>query len=108
MLNSIAILIVLTVATGFGDYFIKLAANSPQGILTRTFAVGMMLYALPAIGWFFLMQTHSLTLISVAYSASTIIILSAIGFFIFNETIGPREILGLTLALASVAVMAKG
>jgi multidrug transporter EmrE-like cation transporter len=39
------------------------------------------------------------------YSASTIILLAALGFFVFKEAFGLREVLGISLAIAAVVVM---
>lgn len=52
-----------------------------------------------------LMKSHSLATISVMYSASTIILLALLGYVVFKEAFGWREAVGLTLAIAAVAVM---
>ena len=65
----------------------------------------MLLYALPAIGWFFLMRSHSLAAIGVFYSAATILILAGLGVIVFKEAFGVRELLGVSLAIAAVAVI---
>jgi len=54
------------------------------------------------------MRTHSLAMIGVLYSASTIVLLAALGVFVFKEPFGWREVLGLSLAVASVLVMSQG
>ncbi len=64
-----------------------------------------MLYGSPAIGWFFLMRSHSLAAIGVFYSAATIFLLAILGTVVFREPFGPREWLGLALAIAAVVVM---
>ncbi|MDP3341118.1 hypothetical protein [Frigidibacter sp.] len=107
-MTSLLILIGITGLTLIGDYCIKLASGAQSGLFSRTFVVGMVFYGLPAIGWFFLMRTHSLAAIGVLYSASTIILLAALGFFMFKEPFGWREALGLSLAVASVVVMSQG
>lgn len=99
------ILIAVTGATLLGDYFIKIASGKAVGLLSPTFAVGLMLYALPAVGWYFLMKSHSLTVIGVLYSAATLILLALLGVFVFDETFGWREGLGITLALVAVAIV---
>jgi len=107
-MTSLLILIGITGLTLIGDYCIKLASGAQSGLFSWTFVVGMVFYGLPAIGWFFLMRTHSLAAIGVFYSASTIILLAALGFFVFKEPFGWREALGLSLAVASVVVMSQG
>ena len=105
-MTSILILVTITVLTIAGDYFIKLASDQPGGLTTAVFAAGVALYALPAIGWFFLMRSHSLAAIGVFYSAAVIILLAGLGTLVFKEAFGLREGLGVTLAVAAVVVMA--
>ena len=107
-MTSLLVLIGITGLTLVGDYCIKLASGAEGGLLRRSFVLGMILYGLPAIGWFFLMRTHSLAMIGVLYSASTIVLLAALGVFVFKEPFGWREVLGLSLAVASVLVMSQG
>lgn len=105
MWASYLILAAITAFTLLGDYLIKVASDKDGGLLTWWFVGGALLYALPAIGWFYLMKSHSLAMIGVMYSASTILLLAALGYFVFKEALGWREVIGLTLAIASVAVM---
>lgn len=106
-MTSVSILIAITAATVLGDYFVKLATAESYGLGSSRFIVGALLYALPSIGWFFLMKNHSLAMIGVLYSASTIVLLAALGVFVFREHFGFRDFCGITLALASVGVMTK-
>lgn len=104
-MKSMLILFAITAATLVGDYCIKLASERTSGVTSYTFYLGAILYALPAVGWFFLMRQHSLATIGVFYSASTIILLAALGYFVFKENFGMREMVGIMLAVASVVVM---
>lgn len=88
-----------------GDYLIKVASQKPAGLVTLSFIGGAVLYALPAVGWFYLMRNHSLTAIGVFYSAATILILSGLGFFVFKEAFGLREALGVSFAIAAVLIV---
>jgi drug/metabolite transporter (DMT)-like permease len=104
-MSSIIILVVITSLTIAGDYFIKVASDRPDGLTTAVFAAGVVLYALPAVGWFFLMRSHSLAAIGVFYSATILILLAGMGALVFREAFGLREALGVGLAIASVVVM---
>jgi drug/metabolite transporter (DMT)-like permease len=104
-INTTLILLTITGLTLVGDYCIKIASAQSHGLTSSTFVIGLILYGLPAIGWFLLMRDHSLAVIGVFYSASTILMLAAMGYFVFNEQIGLREGVGLSLAVASVIVM---
>lgn len=105
MFVSLMILAAITGLTLFGDYAIKVASAKDSGLLSIWFILGAILYGLPAVGWFYLMKSHSLATIGVMYSASTIILLALLGYFVFKEAFGWREAVGLTLAIAAVAVM---
>ncbi len=104
-MTSILILLTITALTLAGDYFIKLASLQTGGLTTAVFGAGIALYALPAVGWFFLMRSHSLAAIGVFYSAAVLILLAAMGALLFREPFGLRETLGVALAVASVVVM---
>ena len=104
-MNSIAILGAVVVVTIFGDYFIKLASVKPDGLTSPLLLLGALFYATSAVGWYFLMKIHSLAAIGALYSAATILVLAALGFFVFKEAIGLREGIGIALALLAVAVL---
>lgn len=104
-MKTAVILIVIIALTVVGDYMIKVASQKPSGLTTWLFFGGALLYALPAIGWFYLMRSHSLAAIGVLYSTATILILVGLGFFVFKEAFGLREALGVSLAIAAVLVV---
>lgn len=99
------VLLAVTGLTLLGDYCIKLASGKQHGLMTAQFALGALFYSLPAVGWFFLMKSHSLAVIGVLYSVSTIILLAALGMAVFNEPFGWREGVGIMLAIAAVIVI---
>lgn len=105
MINSLLILTAIVITQISGDYFVKIASGRPDSLMSLNLAIGVMLYGATALGWYFLMKVHSLAEIGVIYSASTILILAALGYFAFHEAIGFRQAVGLTLAVASVFVM---
>lgn len=102
---TILILIAVCGATLIGDYLIKPASDSEAHPASLTFVLGMILYGLPAVGWFYLMKSHSLAAVAIFYSASTVILMALLGVVVFREQFGPREGIGLLLAVSSVAVM---
>lgn len=105
MPSSFAILGIVTIATLLGDYFLKIATGKVGGMASGWFAAGAMTYGLLAIGWYFLMKSNSLATIAVMFSASTILLLTALGHFVFKEQFGLREGIGVSLAVLSVVVM---
>lgn len=104
-MRTAVLLIIVTAVTLVGDYFIKVASGRPNGLWTPTFAIGLVLYGLPAIGWFYLMRSHALSVIGVLYSAATVLLLTGLSIFVFKEGFGWREALGVMLALLAVTVV---
>ena len=92
-------------ATLIGDYFLKTALQKSDGLLSINVGAGVFSYGLVAIGWFFVLKFNTLAFASVIYSAATVITLTALGYFAFKEQLGPREVLGVSLAVLSVVVM---
>lgn len=102
---TLSILALITIMTLLGDYCIKLATHNDLGLYSSLFLVGAVLYGLPAVGWFFLMKSHSLAMVGVMYSAATLIMLTLMGYLLFKESLGWREVCGLSLAISAVIVM---
>ena len=61
-----------------GDYFLKLASGREQPLRTSWFYLGFALYASTAFGWVFVMKYLKLATISVLYSVSLVLLLTAI------------------------------
>jgi undecaprenyl phosphate-alpha-L-ara4N flippase subunit ArnF len=102
---TVTVLLIVTILTLIGDYFLKVATGKSEGIASGWFAAGVVTYGILAFGWFVLMKSNSLAAIGVMFSASTILLLSALGYFVFKEQFGLREALGVSLAVLSVVVM---
>lgn len=106
-MRTFLILSFIVILTLLGDYCIKIASGKPEGLLSKYFYFGALLYAIPAVGWFFLMKSHSLAVIGVLYSVSLIVMLALLGVVIFKEAIGLREVAGLTLAILAVVIIGQ-
>ena len=105
--NTLPILVVVAVATLVGDYFIKTAALSPAGIHNPRLAIGAIVYGLTALGWFFLMRSHSLAMIAVIFTAMTTVVLAGMGYFLFDEGFRARDGIGVALAILALISMYK-
>lgn len=105
MTNSLIILAIVATAALLGDYFLKVATGKPEGIASAWFVAGAATYGLLAFGWYFLMKSNSLATIAVMFSASIILLLTALGHFVFKEPFGLREGFGVSLAVLAVLVM---
>lgn len=100
--TSFVLLALVTVMTVGGDYFIKTATGHAAGMHSALFVVGAALYGLSAIGWFYLMRTHTLTWLAVSYSAATLVFVALLGVVAFGETLRSRDVLAMAMALGAL------
>ncbi len=90
-----------------GDYFLKRASGEASPLATPAFLVGLALYSSTAFAWVFVMNYLKLATIGAIYSVCMILMLTAMGFFVFGETLNRYEILGIVFALASIALLSR-
>ena len=90
-----------------GDYFLKLASARVQPLRTGWFYLGFALYASTAFGWVFVMRYLKLATISVLYSVSMVLLLTAVGVLLFRESLNYFELAAIVLALASLVLLMR-
>lgn len=90
-----------------GDYFLKLASREEHSLRTPWFFIGFALYAATAFGWLFVMKHLKLATISVLYSVSMIVLLTAVGVGVFRESLNYAEIAGLLMAIAALILLVR-
>src|SRR5215510_16349669 len=107
--SSLALLVTIgfSVVGVVGDYFLKLASENENSMKTKWFYIGFVLYASTAFGWVFVMKYLKLATISVLYSVSMILLLTAIGVVFFRETLNLLELTGIVLAVASLVLLIR-
>jgi small multidrug resistance pump len=107
--HTIAILVTIGFsAVGvLGDYFLKLASQQAAPLRSGWFALGFAVYASTAFGWVYVMRHLKLAAVGVVYSVSMIVLLTAVGALGFGERLGPRELAGLILAIASLYLLMR-
>ena len=88
-----------------GDYFLKLASAREQPLRTGWFYLGFVLYASTAFGWVFVMRHLKLATIGVLYSISMVLLLTAIGVVLFQESLNYFEVIGIVLAVVSLVLL---
>src|SRR5262245_60373346 len=90
-----------------GDYFLKLASSRDQPLRSGWFYLGFALYASTAFGWVFVMRHLKLATISVLYSVSMVLLLTAMGVLLFRELLNYYELTGIALAVASLVLLMR-
>ena len=107
--RTIAVLVTLafSVIGVLGDYFLKLASAREQPLRTSWFFLGFALYSSTAFGWVFVMKHLKLATISVLYSVSLVLLLTAIGVVLFQEALNHFEVIGIVLAVISLVLLMR-
>ena len=107
--STIAVLVTVafSMVGVLGDYFLKLASARDQPLRTSWFYLGFALYASTAFGWVFVMRYLKLATISVLYSVSLVLLLTAIGVVLFRESLNYFEVIGIVLAVISLALLMR-
>lgn len=104
---AIAVTLAFSVIGVVGDYFLKLASQQTHSLKSPWFYIGFALYASTAFGWVFVMKHLKLATISVVYSVSMVLLLTAIGVISFRETLSTYEIAGLAMAIGSLVLLMR-
>jgi len=110
-MDSKALAIIVTIGFSIvgvvGDYFLKLASANDQSLKSREFYIGFLIYASTAFGWVFVMKHLKLATISVLYSVSLVLLLTAIGVVLFQESLNYFEVVGIALAVISLVLLMR-
>ncbi len=90
-----------------GDYFLKRASGEAHPLSTLNFLVGLALYSSTAFAWVFVMRYLKLATIGAIYSVCMILVLTAMGFLLFNESLNRHEVVGIVFAIASIVLLSR-
>lgn len=104
---AVIVTIAFSLVGVLGDYFLKLASQEENSLRTPWFYLGFALYATTAFGWVFVMKHLKLGTISVLYSVSMVVLLTAVGVVIFRETLSYAEFAGLVMAIAALILLVR-
>jgi drug/metabolite transporter (DMT)-like permease len=104
---AMIVTIAFSVVGVVGDYFLKLASGREQPLRSAWFYIGFALYASTAFGWVFVMRHLKLATISVLYSVSMVLLLTAIGVVLFRESLNYYELAGIVMAVASLVLLMR-
>jgi small multidrug resistance pump len=104
---AVVVTIAFSVVGVLGDYFLKLASRNEDSLKSGWFYIGFALYAATAFGWVFVMKHLKLATISVLYSVSMVVLLTAVGMVFFRESLNYYEIAGLMMAIAALILLVR-
>ncbi len=97
--------VALSLITVIGDFFIKHSSLQQSFNGWRYLILGAVIYALTALGWFFVMRKIKLFTAGAVYAISCVILLTLISIFYFKEKATALEILGVSLAIVSLVLL---
>jgi multidrug transporter EmrE-like cation transporter len=104
---AVVVTLAFSVVGVLGDYFLKLASEEEDSLKSPWFYIGFALYAATAFGWVFVMKHLKLGTISVLYSVSMMLLLTAVGVGVFREPLSYSEIAGLIMAIAALILLVR-
>jgi small multidrug resistance pump len=104
---AVVVTLAFSVVGVVGDYFLKLASQQEHSLRTPSFYLGFALYASTAFGWVYVMKHLKLGTISVLYSVSMVVLLTAVGVAMFRESLNYAEMLGLVMAIAALVLLVR-
>src|SRR2546430_16291062 len=104
---AVVVTITFSLVGVVGDYYLKLASAKDESLKSPAFYLGFVLYASTAFGWVFVMKHLKLATISVLYSVSLVLLLTAIGVVLFRESLNYFEIIGIVLAVVSLVLLIR-
>src|SRR5260370_11482599 len=104
---AVAVTIAFSVVGVIGDYFLKRASEARNPMQSGWFNIGFAVYASTAFGWVFVMRHLKLATMSVVYSVSMILLLTAVGVVLFGESLNHYELAGIVLAVASLVLLMR-
>ena len=107
--STLAVLVTVgfSVVGVIGDYFLKLASGKDEPLRSGWFYVGFAVYASTAFGWVFVMRHLKLATVSVVYSVSMVLLMTAMGVLVFRESLNGYEVAGLVMAVASLILLTR-
>lgn len=103
------ILAIISIAaiTVAGDYFLKLASLVSRPVQNKWFVAGCVMYALSAFGWVYVFRHIKLATIGIYFSLSTVVLLAALGVFVFGETLNRFEVAGFGFAVIAIILLGR-
>ena len=99
-------ILIVTIVTTLGDYFLKLASHSKLFDL-RYFLIGLFIYVLSAFGWYYNYRTQKLSTIGPIYGVLTVLLFTFYTVFFFKEKLTLPEIFGIISAILSITLLSR-
>lgn len=100
-------LLLIVATTAAGDFFLKRASGQSQAVVSVDFALGSLLYMASALGFVYAMRHMSMASIGVWYAVLTVLFMTALGVFAFDERLSWNEVAGIGMAISAIVLMSQ-
>lgn len=101
-------IVALSFVETVGDSLIKYAgSDTNKYVLVFWLVLGVSVYMLAAIGWFFVMKHIKLGSLGIIYSVASVTFLLGWGILFFNETYSKTEVVGIIFGFISLFLLAR-
>ncbi len=101
-MNGVAIIIIVSLISLIGDVVLKKASDNGNMYLL---GLGVFLYAIDAVMWFFAYKYSKFSTVGVLYSLLIIFASITIGILFFKEKIVFKEVVGIIFGLVSLLLL---
>lgn len=105
LVSLVSVLVMVSMAL-LADYLLKIAGTKPT-MINRYFIGGAVVYSLTAFVWYFVLRNIKFSGANLLYSIFTILLSVGIGIFVFKESLGPMEIIGVAMAIGSIIILMR-
>lgn len=106
-LVTLARIILLTIFTVEGDYFLKKASTHASRFLNIDFLIGILIYASTAFVWVIIYKSTKFSISGVLYSIISLLVFVIIGMTMFGDKLSKLEYIGIAMALSSILILQR-
>ena len=100
-------IVLLTIYTVEGDYFLKRASMHPSRYWNVDFLIGIFIYASTAFIWVMIYRSTKFSISGVLYSIISLIVFVIIGVAMFGDKLSWLEFMGVALGLGSIVILQR-
>tara|TARA_Y100000590_G_C15220223_1_gene825938 strand:+ start:120 stop:452 length:333 start_codon:yes stop_codon:yes gene_type:complete len=105
-LYKVAILFALILAETAGQYYLKKGSKTSP-LVDFHLVMGLIFYALVGLNYYYVLKSPGMSLpkANAIWSGGVVITVALASYFMFNERLSYREIVGITVTTAGILIM---
>lgn len=106
-MNSILIIVALSIFGVVGDYCLKMANAADGSINGKWLTLAVLIFGSLTFIWLFVFRHAKLAQIGIIYAITTAICLALLGVFFFGEKLNTSEIVGLMGGMSCILLLSR-